>query len=95
MSAAQWRRAMNTQMPRAQVSVVTQAPARSAMPVTANSPAQTTAEQAGWWGRAWSQVRFRHCVVLLALFIYPMVASPFFTYQIAAQSMALGLIALS
>ena len=95
MSAAQWRRAMNTQMPRAQVSVVTQAPARSAMPITANSPAQTTAEQTTWWGRAWSQVRFRHCVVLLALLIYPMVASPFFTYQIAAQSMALGLIALS
>lgn len=94
MSAAQWRRAMNTQQPRAQVNVVTQAPARSELQLPAYSQVQA-AEQTGWWNKAWAHVRFRHCVVLLALLIYPMVASPFFTYQIAAQSMALGLIALS
>jgi branched-chain amino acid transport system permease protein len=33
--------------------------------------------------------------VLAAVLLYPFVASPFFTYQIGAQSLALGLIALS
>ncbi|MBS0447382.1 MAG: branched-chain amino acid ABC transporter permease [Proteobacteria bacterium] len=37
----------------------------------------------------------RYLVVLIALLLYPVVASPFFTYQIGAQSLALGLIALS
>ena len=34
-------------------------------------------------------------IVLVALLVYPFVATPFFTYQIGAQSLALGLIALS
>ncbi len=34
-------------------------------------------------------------IALAALLLYPVVASPFFTYQIGAQSLALGLIALS
>jgi branched-chain amino acid transport system permease protein len=34
-------------------------------------------------------------IVLLALVLYPLVATPFFTFQIGAQSLALGLIALS
>ena len=37
----------------------------------------------------------RHIVVLLAVLLYPVVATPFFTYQIGAQALALGLIALS
>src|SRR5262245_20579631 len=40
-------------------------------------------------------VRARHIVVLLALIAYPWLATPFFTFQIGAQSLALGLIALS
>ena len=96
MSAAQWRRAMNTQANRPQVSVVTQAPAKSENYSRASASVQNTAaSQEGWWGRAWSAVKTRHIIVILALLIYPLVASPFFTYQIAAQSMALGLIALS
>ena len=97
MSAAQWRRAMNTQAPRAQVNVVTQRPA----PTTVSSPSRSwhpndaaLVESQGFRS-AWSHIRFRHVVVLLGLLIYPLVASPFFVYQIAAQAMALGLIALS
>lgn len=40
-------------------------------------------------------MRWRHLVVALLVLVYPFVASPFFTFQIGAQSLALGLIALS
>src|SRR4029453_7432023 len=40
-------------------------------------------------------VRLRHAAVLAALLVFPWVASPFVTFQIGAQSLALGLIALS
>ena len=37
----------------------------------------------------------RHWLVLAALILYPWVATPFFTFQIAGQALALGIIALS
>jgi len=37
----------------------------------------------------------RHVLALLAVLAYPWMATPFFTYQIGAQALALGLIALS
>jgi branched-chain amino acid transport system permease protein len=40
-------------------------------------------------------VRVRHVLVLVAALLYPAVASPFFTFQIGGQSLALGVIALS
>jgi branched-chain amino acid transport system permease protein len=40
-------------------------------------------------------VRLHHVVVLAFLLAYPWFATPFFTYQIGAQALALGLIALS
>jgi branched-chain amino acid transport system permease protein len=40
-------------------------------------------------------LRWRHVIVLAAVLIYPFIVSPFFTFQIGAQSLALGLIALS
>ncbi len=44
----------------------------------------------------WTQaIAPRHVIVLLAVLLYPLVATPFFTYQIGAQALALGLIALS
>ncbi|ANN66911.1 hypothetical protein BAU08_12170 [Bordetella bronchialis] len=36
-----------------------------------------------------------HLAVVLALLLYPAVATPFFTFQVGAQSLVLGLIALS
>ncbi|MGH8633624.1 MAG: branched-chain amino acid ABC transporter permease, partial [Burkholderiales bacterium] len=40
-------------------------------------------------------IRARHLVVLAGLVVFPWVASPFLTYQIGAQSLTLGLIALA
>jgi branched-chain amino acid transport system permease protein len=40
-------------------------------------------------------VRWRHLVVLVAVLVYPWVATPFFTFQIGAQALVLGTIALS
>src|SRR4029077_12630563 len=40
-------------------------------------------------------VRPRHVVVLALALAYPWFATPFFTFQIGAQALALGLIALS
>ena len=37
----------------------------------------------------------RHVIVIAILLVYPWVATPFFTFQIAAQALVLGLIALS
>src|SRR5262245_63641667 len=41
------------------------------------------------------RVRVRHLLVLAVVLVYPWVATPFFTFQVGAQSLALGLIALS
>ena len=88
MSASQWRRAMNSAATRAAHTAVL--PARAAKPAAPTADAGPTP--------LWSErigIRPRHLVVLVALLLYPFVASPFFTYQIGAQSLALGLIALS
>ena len=39
--------------------------------------------------------RLRHVLVLAAVLVFPWVVPPFFTFQIGAQALALGLIALS
>ena len=48
-----------------------------------------------WLRFLWARLSARHVFVMLGVLLYPFVASPFFTYQIGAQSLALGLIALS
>ena len=40
-------------------------------------------------------VSARHVIVLLALLVFPFVATPFFTYQIMSQALILGMVALS
>lgn len=49
--------------------------------------------------KSWSQdertFAVRACLWILALCIYPLVATPFFVYQIGAQTLILGVIALS
>ena len=64
--------------------------ARAQGPAAAGAPAATR-------GLRWiaERLRARHVLVLLAVLAYPWVATPFFTFQIGAQSLALGLIALS
>ncbi|MEO6408197.1 MAG: branched-chain amino acid ABC transporter permease [Burkholderiaceae bacterium] len=92
MSASQWRRAMNS---------VASAATRPAAPVQVRAREQVGARVAGVdapglrLARFAATIRPRHVIVMLAVLLYPFVASPFFTYQIAAQSLALGLIALS
>ena len=79
MSAAQWRRAMNNP-------AATRARPAFAVVAAAEDPAAPS---------LWRQIAPRHILVLLAVLLYPVVATPFFVYQIGAQSLALGLVALS
>jgi len=96
MSAARWRRAMNG-------SAGTAAPARggrgsAVVPLPAlprGAGAAASAPAVAWWRRALSAIRLRHLLVMVFVIGYPFVATPFFTFQIGAQSLALGLIALS
>ena len=100
MSAAEWRKAMNagagryawTGGARGRV-----AARPSARPSPRPSPLGGEGEVAATaWARwVWRRVGARHVLVLLAVLVYPWVATPFFTFQIGAQSLALGLIALS
>lgn len=94
MSAAQWRGAMNSAATAAAPPM-----AAPALRPTRSAPAQTAAAAATpapfWFERIGGRMRPRHLVVLAAALLYPFVATPFFTYQIGVQSLALGLIALS
>jgi len=89
MSAAQWRRAMNSGATGASTTL---APRPTAQPT---SPEPTETGDSRWLTFVGQTLGIRHVLVLLAVLLYPFVASPFFTYQIGAQSLALGLIALS
>jgi branched-chain amino acid transport system permease protein len=82
MSAADWRRAMNLQPP------------RPGLPTGRAAASVGRAPSAGR-RRLTNPVRPRHVIVLAVLLAFPWFATPFFTYQIGAQALALGLIALS
>jgi branched-chain amino acid transport system permease protein len=94
MSAAQWRRAMNTGAGRnawlrPSSAPSTPGPATGALAPQASTGAGTAIAEAV------RTIGVRHLAVLLAVLIYPWVATPFFVYQIGGQALALGLIALS
>jgi branched-chain amino acid transport system permease protein len=82
VSAADWRRAMN-RPPRGVVATTGRTPARAA---TAPRSRRFAVE---------NPLRPWPLIVLAFLIAYPWFATPFFTYQIGAQALALGLIALS
>ena len=89
MSAAQWRRAMNTGAGRSARSFaagVVERPAAPAVPVPS-----LEARLAALFGH----IRARHVLVLAAVLVYPWVVNSFFAFQIGGQALALGLIALS
>ncbi len=48
-----------------------------------------------WLKYLWRTLEPRHVFVLAFVLLFPFVATPFFTFQVAAQSLVLGLIALS
>jgi branched-chain amino acid transport system permease protein len=94
MSAAKWRRAMNSGLPnqpQRRVPSTAAAPLRSA-PV---SDPYDHSDAPRWLKYLWRTLSARHVFVLIGVLLLPFVASPFFTYQVAAQSLIFGLIALS
>jgi branched-chain amino acid transport system permease protein len=80
MSAANWRKAMNS------------GGGRAAMLAR---PLPVSPEVSFEMPKFWLHISARHVVVLLFLLAFPWFATPFLTYQIGAQALALGLIALS
>ncbi len=103
MSAADWRKAMNAGAGRYAWAGGAAGRRAAARPVTHPSPrpsplsgeGEVSRDAAAWAGWITRRVRARHVLVLLAVVAYPWVATPFFTFQIGAQALALGLIALS
>ncbi len=103
MSAADWRKAMNAGAGRYAWAGGAAGRRAAARPVTHPSPrpsplsgeGEVSRDAAAWAGWITRRVRARHLLVLLAVLAYPWVATPFFTFQIGAQALALGLIALS
>jgi branched-chain amino acid transport system permease protein len=97
MSAAQWRRAMNGGLREASAA---RAPSRPApAPVAASRPAPAdpyaNSDAPRWLKFLWRTLSARHVFVLALVLVYPFVATPFLTFQVAAQALVLGLIALS
>lgn len=73
-------------------------PLPRASAATAAPPAPDPYADSGaprWLKFLWRTLSPRHVFVLAFVLIYPFVATPFFTFQIAGQALALGLIALS
>lgn len=93
MSAARWRKAMNASAA-AVAPPLPRGGGRAPLQVVAPAPG-ADAHAPGWLGSLWRGVSPRHVVVALALLAFPFVASPFLTFQVASQALALGLVALS
>jgi branched-chain amino acid transport system permease protein len=96
MSAAKWRRSMNT-------GSRTAAPALASVAGSGYAPT-TSLPAAGidpdssaprWLQYLWHTLKPRHVFTMAFVLLFPFVASPFFTFQVATQSLILGLIALS
>jgi branched-chain amino acid transport system permease protein len=95
MSASQWRKAMNTSADRWNVTPAAVTAEASAGRLGDGRPDYSDQAAPAWLKWIWQRVSTRHVLVLAAVLLYPWVASSFFTYQIGAQSLMLGLIALS
>jgi branched-chain amino acid transport system permease protein len=97
MSAAKWRRSMNAGARTVPMQVLA--------PAMVSSGAQTPSDPlAGydpssnaprWLQYLWRTVEPRHFFTMVFVLVFPFVATPFFTFQVATQSLILGLIALS
>jgi branched-chain amino acid transport system permease protein len=93
MSAARWRKAMNGTAGGAVRPMPAPAPMRAVAPAAPDPYADQDAPR--WLKFLWRHLEARHVLVFLGLVLFPFVASPFITFQVGAQSLALGLIALS
>lgn len=98
MSAAHWRRAMNRgPFNGAPSTGRAPAPLRAAA-VHQGAPAVDPYAHSSaprWLKFLWRTLSARHVFVFAFTLVFPLFASPFFTFQVAAQAMVLGLIALS
>lgn len=94
MSAAHWRRAMNTGLAAASRPLPLPRATATAVPAPAVDP-YVDSDAPRWLKFLWRTLSPRHVFVLAVVLIFPFVATPFFTFQIAGQALALGLIALS
>ena len=92
MSAAQWRRAMHNGM--APLKARPAASARALATPPAPDP-YAHSDAPAWLKYLWRTLQPRHVFVGLFVLVFPFVATPFFTFQVASQSLVLGLIALS
>ena len=90
MSAAKWRRAMNTGLTGATLRPLPHATARAV-------PLEPYADSGAprWLALLRRTLGARHVLVLAFVLLLPFVVSPFLTYQVAAQALIFGLIALS
>lgn len=96
MSAAQWRRAMNGGLRNAAAPPPSRAPSAAAPSGPATVPDPYAGSDAPRWLKfLWSSLSARHVFTLALVLVFPFVATPFFTFQVAAQALVLGLIALS
>lgn len=97
MSAAQWRRAMNSRTGASVAADAARLPARAAVAsLQSVAPDPYAASDAPRWLKyLWRTLSARHVFTLVLVLVFPFVATPFFTFQVAAQALVLGLIALS
>ena len=97
MSAAQWRRAMNgglrAQAGKSSAPVVVRATVSP--PQAASVDPYSNSDAPRWLKFLWRTLSARHVFTLALVLVFPVVATPFFTFQVAAQALVLGLIALS
>ena len=94
MSAAYWRRAMNTGLAAAARPLPLPKAGTPAAALPAPDP-YADSDAPRWLRFLWRHLEARHVFVLVFVLAFPFFATPFFTFQVAAQSLTLGLIALS
>jgi branched-chain amino acid transport system permease protein len=87
MGAAQWRKAMNSSAAAAAARGHTVPLVPGVRAPEADAPSAP--------GTQWPKIAPRHLIVVVAAVVFPFVASPFITFQVGAQSLVLGMIALS
>jgi branched-chain amino acid transport system permease protein len=90
MSAARWRRAMSTTATQTVQSLPDAARGSS---LSGDPYADSDAPR--WLKFLWRHLETRHVLVGISVVVFPFLATPFFTFQVASQSLILGLIALS
>jgi branched-chain amino acid transport system permease protein len=95
MSAAKWRRAMNTGLTGAVPRPMPVAGVRARVTAPAADDPYIDSDAPRWLKYLWRTLSARHVFVMALVLLLPLVASPFLVYQVAAQALIFGLIGLS